>query len=111
MSSCGEKRPNNNPDKFVVETTVRVTEGKTQEVLELFKSTNPVLVSEEPDWIQASFSFIEDINIVIVRAEWKSKESYIKFSDSDKYKETMGQFGKYFIGKPNVMISKVLFEM
>ena len=101
----------NNTGRYIVETTVNLQEGKTKEVLELFKSTNPKLVSDESDWIKASFSSVEDNDIVIVRAEWKSKESYLKFSNSEKYKVTMGQFGKYFVGKPKVAITKILFEM
>ena len=101
----------NNTVRYIVQTTVNLQEGKTKEVLELFKATNPQLVSDEPDWIKASFSSVEEKDIVIVRAEWKRKESYLKFSNSEKFKMTMGQFGKYFVGKPKVMISKILFEM
>ena len=101
----------NNTDRYIVETTVNLVEGKTNEVLELFQSTNPQLVSDEPDWIKASFSSVEEKDIVIVRAQWKSKESYLKFSNSEKFKVTMGQFGKHFVGKPKVRISKILFEM
>ena len=101
----------NNTSRYVVETTVNLQKGKTDEVLKLFKSTNPQLVSKESDWIRASFSSVEGADIVIVRAEWKSKESYLKFSNSDKFKSTMAQFGKYFVGKPKVSIAKILFEM
>ena len=101
----------NNTDRYIVETTVNLQEGKTNEVLELFKSTNPQLISDESDWIRASFSSVEEKDIVIVRAEWKSQDSYLKFSNSEKFKLTMEQFGKYFVGKPNVAISKILFEM
>jgi heme-degrading monooxygenase HmoA len=79
--------------------------------LDLFKSTNPQLVSDQSDWIRATFSSVEERDIVIVNAEWKSKESYLNFSNSDKFKETMGQFGTYFKEKPKVKITKVLFEM
>ena len=111
LSSCGEKSHINNNGSYIVQTTVNLQEGKTHEVLELFKSTNPKLVSGESDWIRASFSSVEGKNIVIVREEWKSKESYLKFSNSEKFKAIMGQFGKYFAGKPEVAISKILFEM
>jgi heme-degrading monooxygenase HmoA len=109
--SCTEKSHMNNADRYIIETIVNLKEGKTKEVLELFKSTNPQLVSDEPDWIKASFSSVEEKDIVIVRAVWKSKESYLKFSNSEKFKVTMREFGKYFVGKPKVTFTKILFEM
>lgn len=101
----------NKTDRYIVETIVNLQEGKTNDVLELFKSTNPQLVSDESDWIKASFSSVEEKDIVIVRAEWKSKESYLRFANSERFKATMEQFGKYFLGKPKVTITKILFEM
>lgn len=109
--SCGEDNHMNNTDKYIIQTTVYLQQGKTDEVLDLFKSTNPQLVSDQSDWIRATFSSVEERDIVIVNAEWKSKESYLNFSNSDKFKETMGQFGTYFKEKPKVKITKVLFEM
>jgi len=101
----------NSMNRYIVETTVKLQEGKTNEVLELFRSTNPALVRDESDWIKASFASVEENDIVIVRAEWKSKESYLKFSNSEKFRETMGQFRQYFSGRPEVSIAKILFEM
>lgn len=109
--SCAERSHINNTDRYIVETTVYLQEGKTNVVLALFKATNPQLVRSEVDWVKASFSSVENQNIVIVRAEWKNKESYLKFSNSEKFKDTMTQFGTYFTGKPEVTISKILFEM
>ena len=111
LSSCGENVNQVTSDRYTVETTVQLKKGATNEVLELFKLTNPELISDEPDWLRASFSTISDVDLVIVRAEWKSKESYLKFSNSEKFQETMGKFGKYFAEKPKVIITKVLFEM
>lgn len=109
--SCGKSEDQVSADRYIVETTVQLKKGVTDEVLELFKSTNPELVRNESDWITASFSSISDEDLVIVRAEWKSKEAYLKFSSSDKFKKTMSEFSKYFEGKPRVTIAKVLFEM
>jgi len=111
LVSCSEAKPKQQIDRFIIETIVQLQQGKTNQVLELFKSTNPDLVRGESDWIMASFSAVEGKDMVIVRAEWKSKTSYLKFSNSEKFKKTMAQFGKYFLGKPKVTISKVLFEM
>ena len=96
---------------YIIQTTVKLKEGTTTEVLELFKSTNPQLVSDEPDWMRASFAAIEEENVVIVRAEWTSRESYLKFAESEKFRSTMERFGTYFVGQPKVTISRVLFEM
>ena len=111
LASCGGNHNNYNMDRYIVETTVHLQPGKTKEVLELFISTNPALVAGEKDWIRASISAVDDEDIIIVRADWKSKTSYLNFSNSSKFKETMGQFGKFFAGQPQVVISKVLFEM
>ena len=97
--------------KYIIQTTAKLKEGTTTEVLELFKSTNPELVKDEPDWVKASFAAVEEENIVIVRAEWRSQESYLKFAESEKFRSTMERFGTYFVGQPKVTISKVLFEM
>lgn len=109
--SCGETSQRGNTDRYIVQTTVNLQHGKTNEVLELFKLTNPQLVSDQSDWVRATFSSVEEQDVVIVNAEWKSKESYLNFSNSEKFKETMEQFGKYFKGNPEVTISKILFEM
>ena len=98
-------------EKYIVETTVQLQNGTTNDVLELFKSTNPELVKDQPDWISASFSSVEEEDVVVVRAEWKSKKSYLEFSNSDKFKNTMSKFRKYFAEKPTVTITRVLFEM
>jgi heme-degrading monooxygenase HmoA len=111
LISCAQKSPMNIADRYIIETTVKIQEGKTNEVLALFKSTNPQLVKGESDWITASFSVVEGMDMVVVRAEWKSKASYLKFSTSEKFKSAMGQFGKHFAGKPEVTITKVLFQM
>lgn len=111
ISSCGSSTQEYAGEKYVVETRVQLKEGSVSKVLELFKSTNPELVSSERDWIRASFASNDELNIVVVRAEWKNKESYLTFSNSSKFKETMRQFGQYFEEKPQVTITKVLFEM
>ncbi len=111
LTACGTNSQSEFSSSYIVETIVQVQPNKTGDVLQLFKSTNPKLVRNEPDWISASFSSIEEKDIVIVRAKWKAKTSYTKFSNSEKFKKTMKQFNPYFTSKPEVHISKVLFEM
>ena len=108
--SCEEQQQAKETGNYIVETTVQLQPGKIHEVLELFKVTNPELVRKQSDWVSASFSKLEEKDIVIVRAEWKNKASYLKFAQSEKFKKAMGQFNPYFIEKPKVTITKVLFE-
>ncbi|MFT7588567.1 MAG: hypothetical protein ACI959_000778 [Limisphaerales bacterium] len=123
LLSCQQEKTAMDLNRYIIETEVALKPGTTNKVLELFKATNPDLVSDQPDWIRASFSCVEEgikesveegveeINMIIVRAEWRNKESYLKFSNSEKFKNTMGQFSMYFEGRPKVTFTKVLFEM
>ncbi|MEM7162509.1 MAG: antibiotic biosynthesis monooxygenase [Bacteroidota bacterium] len=111
LFSCTNENTLHSSEKYIVETSVKVKAGTTQNVLDLFKRTNPLLVENESDWLKASFATDEEKSLVIVRAEWKSKEAYINFSVSDRFSQTMQDFRKYFDGRPEVHISKVLFEM
>ena len=97
--------------KYIIQTTAKLKDGTTNDVLELFHSTNPELVKDEPDWVKASVAAIEEENVGIVRAEWTSQESYLKFAASEKFRTTMERFGTYFVGQPKVTISRILFEM
>ena len=111
LISCDQQLKEYTGPKYVVQTTVQIKDGTTSEVLALFKSTNPELVKNEEDWIRASFASDEDKNMVTVRAVWKSKESYLSFANSDKFKNTMASFSTYFESRPEVSISEILFEM
>lgn len=102
---------NNSDSKYLVTTKVPINEGEIDKVLKLFIATNPALVKDQQDWVKAVFSKNEASNIVIVQAYWKSKESYLKFSQSKKFQETMKDFGKHFRGKPAVEINEILFQM
>lgn len=97
--------------KYIVTTKVQIKPGEVNNVLELFKNTNPELVEGQSDWVKAIFSKNEESNSVTVQAYWKNKNSYIKFSRSDKFQKTMQNFGPYFSGKPQVEINEILFEM
>jgi len=97
--------------KFIVTTTVEIQAGKIDNVLQLFKETNPALVQEQDDWVKAVFSKSDESNSVMVQAYWKNKASYIKFKESEKYKSVMKDFGQYFAEKPNVKFNEILFEM
>ena len=113
FASCNDQIESNASllNHYVVETRVPIQKGQTEAVLELFKSTNLALVQNESDWVRATFSKIENEDVVIVRAIWKNVSSYRTFSASTHFRETMGQFGKYFTGPPEVSVSRILFEM
>ena len=109
MISC-----NNNNDvasKYLVTTKVPIKDGEIEEVLQLFKDTNPELVKDQTDWVKAVFSKNEETSTVMVQAYWKSKAAYLAFSKSKKFQETMKRFGKHFKGKPEVEINEILFQM
>ena len=108
LASCNDKM---NESKYIVTTKVQIKPGEINNVLELFKNTNPDLVKDQSDWVKAVFSKNEASSFVKVQAYWKNKESYIKFSSSDKFQNTMQRFGKYFNGKPEVDINEILFVM
>jgi len=80
--SCGGTK---NDAKYIVTTKVEIKPGEVNDVLELFKATNPELVKNEGDWIKAVFSKNVGKSSVMVQAYWKSKEAYLKFSKSDKF--------------------------
>lgn len=96
---------------FVVSTKVKIKKGEIKDVLKLFKETNPELVEHENDWLKAYFTADEENDSVKVLAFWKKKESYQKFSASEKFKTTMAGFAKHFESPPQVEINKLLFEM
>ena len=96
---------------YLVTTRVKIKPGTVYQVLELFRTTNPGLVKNQKDWVKASFSYDEEKSVVIVNATWKNKESYLKFSKSEPFTETMKSFGQFFLGPPEVQISNILFEM
>ena len=97
--------------KYIVTTRVQIKAGEIDKVLQLFKDTNPALVKNQTDWVKAIFSKNSETNTVIVQAYWKSKASYLTFSKSNEFQNTMKKFGKYFAGKPEIEINEILFRM
>ena len=96
---------------YVVITTVQLKPGKIDEVRDLFKKTNPDLVKDQTDWVEAKFTADRDEDQVTVLAFWRDAESYKTFSASESFKQVMSQFGPYFAGLPQVTINEILFEM
>lgn len=95
----------------VVITTVQIKPGSIDAVRELFERTNPGLVADQADWVEAKFAANHETNTVTVMAFWKDPDSYREFSSGNRFRTTMAQFGQYFESAPQVSINEVLFEM
>ena len=108
LQSCNDR---NVKEHYLITTRVELVEGKIPDVLKLFQDTNPDLVKGQHEWIKAIFSANEEKSTVMVQAFWKNVEAYQQFASTEKFKNTMAQFGAYFKSKPEVEITKVLFEM
>ncbi len=107
-ANCGQKIQG---PSYLVTTSVVIKEGKIDEVLNLFKQTNPDLVKDQVDWEKAIFSINREKNLVMVFAYWKNKGSYLSFRQSQNFQNTMAKFETYFDSKPIVEINEILFEM
>jgi heme-degrading monooxygenase HmoA len=96
---------------YVAMTRVQLKPGSIDEVLRLFKETNPPLVKGQEDWIEAKFTANYEEDEVVVLAFWRDDNSYREFSSSDSFRQVMSQFAPYFSSPPKVTINKVLLEM
>jgi heme-degrading monooxygenase HmoA len=96
---------------YVVMTTVQLKSGKIDAVCALFEETNPDLVKNQTDWVEAKFTANREEDRVTVLAFWQNADSYKTFSSSDAFRQVMSQFAAYFAGPPRVTINEILFEM
>ena len=55
---------------YLVMTTVKVKSGKVDEVRDLFERTNPDLVKDQTDWVEAKFTANREEDQVTVLAFW-----------------------------------------
>ena len=95
----------------VVMTRVKLRTGTSEKCAELFRQSNPELVSDEPDWQGAQMIFDREANVVTVLATWRDAESYEKMSDSAKFKTAMSKFGQFFASTPEVSVNEVMVDM
>lgn len=96
---------------YVVITTVQLKPGKIDEVRILFEKSNPELVKDQADWLEAKFTANRELEQVTVLAFWRDADAYRAFSASKPFQAAMTQFGPYFAGPPQISINEVLFEM
>jgi heme-degrading monooxygenase HmoA len=96
---------------YVVMTRVPVKAGHLNDVLALFQQTNPALVADQDDWIEARFTANHEDGSVTVLAFWRDADSYRAFSSSEPFREVMSRFAPYFDGPPQVTVNEVLFQM
>lgn len=96
---------------YVVITTVQLKPGRIDEVRDLFAETNPDLVQDQADWIEAKFTANREADQVSVLAFWRDAEAYREFSAGDKFKQVMGRFAPHFAGRPQITVNEILFEM
>ena len=95
----------------VVMTRVKLRPGTIGECAELFRQTNPDLVSDEADWLGAQMIFDSETDTVTVLATWRDAESYRRMSASDEFKATMSNFSRFFAAAPEVSVNRVLVDM
>ncbi len=91
----------------VVVTKARVKKGQLECVVELFEKTNPPLVKDEPDWLEAVFTVDAESNAVTVLAYWRCAESYAAFSQSAEFQKAMGQFMPHLREPPAVSVNAI----
>lgn len=96
---------------YVMMTRVKLKSGTSAQCAELFRKTNPDLVSNEKDWLGARMIFDNKTNIVTVLATWRDVESYKTMSTSLKFKNIMQEFGKFFAAAPDISTNDILVDM
>jgi quinol monooxygenase YgiN len=96
---------------YIVLTRVKLHAGTVEKCAELFRQSNPDIVSEEQDWHGAQMIFDSETDVVTVLAKWSDASSYRRMSDSPKFKKAMSEFGQFFASAPEVSVNDVLVDM
>lgn len=101
----------NQQARFAVITKVKVKPESIDLLAKLFAETNPTLVEKEIDWVEAKFTANRAANEITVLAFWINDKSYLQFSSSETFRNTMQQFVSHFTEAPRVQINEILVEM
>ena len=96
---------------YAVITQVRLKPGRIDDVREIFRRSNPLLVAEEEDWVGVIFTANRTDDTVTMVAKWKNPDSYRKYAATDAYKKAMEEFAQYFRQPPTIEINEILVEM
>lgn len=96
---------------LIVVTRVKLKPNTSQLCAELFETSNPALVQDEPDWLGAQMIFDPETDFVTVMATWRDLDSYKRLSSSKVFGDTMKQFGRFFASAPEISTNTVLVDM
>jgi quinol monooxygenase YgiN len=100
-----------NKAHYVVVTKAQVKPGRLDQVAKLFAETNPALIEDEPDWLQAVFTANTATNELTVLAFWANADSYGAFSSGSAFRSTMSRFAERLAGPPAVTVNRILVGM
>ncbi len=96
---------------YVVMTRVKLKPGTHEKCAELFRQSNPNLVSSEPDWLGARMIYDHGSGVVTVLATWRDVDSYKRLSSGAEFQTTMRAFGSFFADPPEISMNEVLVDM
>ena len=92
-------------------THVRLKPGRIDDVREIFRRSNPLLVAEEEDWVGVIFTANRKDDTVTIVAKWKNPDSYHKYAAREEYKTAMEEFARYFREPPTIEVNEILVDM
>lgn len=96
---------------YVIMTRVKLKPETHETCARIFQKTNPGLVENEPDWLDARMVFDAETNVVTVMATWRSAASYKRLAASSEFQKTMQKFAELFASPPEISINSLLVEM
>ena len=96
---------------YAVITQVRLKPGRIDDVREIFRRSNPLLVADEEDWVGVIFTANRKDDTVTMVAKWKNPDSYRKYAATEEYKTAMEEFARYFREAPKIEVNEILVDM
>jgi quinol monooxygenase YgiN len=93
--------------RALVVTVAPVAPGHLDAVADLFAATNPGLVAEQPDWLEAAVGVDRSADRVTVVAAWADAESYRRFAASERFGAVMARFAPHLAGPPEVTVHEL----
>ncbi len=96
---------------YAVITHARLKPGRIDDVREIFRRSNPLLVADEEDWVGVIFTANRKADTVTVVAKWKNPESYREYAATETYQTAMEEFARYFREPPTIEVNEILVDM